>query len=867
MIKFEDIRNNFINFFKKNNHHFVTSSSLVPNNDPTLLFTNAGMVQFKDLFTGKDQPKYENIVTSQKCIRAGGKHNDLDNVGYTPRHHTFFEMLGNFSFGSYFKEEAIYYAWNFLTKICSIDPNKLIVTVYKGDEESLKMWKKISGISNSKIIEISTYDNFWSMGESGPCGPCSEIFYDNGKDVSGGLPGSKNQDGERYVEIWNLVFMEYEKNNEKLSPLPNKCVDTGMGLERISAVLNGKINNFEVDIFQDLINEISKLTKINVTNNNVVSFRVISDHIRSIVFLIAEGILPANEGRGYVLRRIIRRASRHLSLIGFHHPILFKLVKTVCMRYENFYFDLKPQKSFIIKTLELEENKFIDTLKEGLKILNLELKKIKGNKFPSEIAFKLYDTYGFPIDMTQSILNEVKLSLNLQEINSLINNQKNRSRKSWKGSGELEKNKVLGNLKIKLSSTNFTGYKNKIESSELLEIINNENLGHNHSILIFNKTPFYAESGGQIGDFGTILDINDNEITKIFDTKKEGSVHLHFVKNINKNLIVGKEYKLVVNEDNREKVTKNHSATHLLHESLRMVLGKHVKQKGSLVSSNKLRFDFTNNDSVNTTKIQEIEKIINKVIRQNLRVTTTIMSHKKAIESGAIGLFGEKYPENVRVVSMKSEHKNNFFSSSELCGGTHVTSTGEIGSMRILSETSVSSGVRRIEAVTGEDADKFSNNKSFLLDEIKMLLKANETNLVSKIKNLINENQKLTKLVNSNDKNLNFEKKYLTNIKNIPVYIQRLKANSKELKNYADKIKKELNSCVIILISNTGDKISIVVSVSKNLIPSLSAKKIVNSISLFLDGSGGGGRDDLAQGGGNNISKLEGIKTFIEKLI
>jgi alanyl-tRNA synthetase len=870
MIKSDEIRKSFIKFFKKNNHKHIQSSSLIPDNDPSLLFTNAGMVQFKNWFIGIENPKEMNVVTSQKCIRAGGKHNDLDNVGFTPRHHTFFEMLGNFSFGGYFKENAIELAWEFLTKNCSINSKRLIVTVFDKDEESLKIWKKISGLNNSQILKIQSDDNFWSMGESGPCGPCSEIFFDNGESISGGLPGTKNQDGERFVEIWNLVFMEYEKKNGELLPLPKKCVDTGMGLERITAVLNKKINNYDTDIFKKTIAKIEGFSNIKVNNNNLMSYRVIADHIRSIIFLISEGVLPSNEGRGYVLRRIIRRASRHLNLIGYEKTLLYKLVEVISEKYGDIYISLKSQKIFIEETLRIEEEKFSETLKEGIKLLNKEIYKTKGKNFSSEIAFKLYDTYGFPIDMTQTIINENRLIMNLDKLNSLISNQKKISKESWKGSGDDNKNEFFGRIKEKYKPTQFKGYQSFIEEAELKAIIKDEKFlakteNLNSVILIFDKTPFYAESGGQVGDRGYIFSLDDNKkICKIEDTKKEDNIYLHFSNKIDRELLVGNKYRLVINKSLRNKARNNHTATHLLHESLRRVLGDHIKQKGSLVSSERLRFDFTSNRPMISDEIRDVQKLVNDSIRSNLKVQTVIKPSRKAIEEGAIGLFGEKYPEKVRVVNMGISNKDVF--SSELCGGTHVEYTGEIGSIQILSETSISSGVRRIEAITGEDVEDYSNNRIELISQLKNILNTNDENIITKVDSILKENQILQKK-DKEEKKLIFSDKNINIINGVSVYIQICDVNPKDLKPFSDKIKLVVKSGVIILVTNYKQKSTIVASVTKDLINEYSALSMVKKISTFLGGKGGGGREDMAQGGGLEIKKIEPLKEHIKSLL
>jgi len=873
MRDFGEIRKEFINYFKNNEHAFFESSSLIPSNDPSLLFTNAGMVQFKNWFIGSEKASSINVVSSQKCLRAGGKHNDLDNVGYTPRHHTFFEMLGNFSFGGYFKEQAIYFAWQFLTKVLSLSSKKLIVTVYKGDEESLNFWKKISGFESSRIIEIGSTDNFWSMGDVGPCGPCSEIFYDNGKNISGGLPGSKNQDGNRFVEIWNLVFMQHEKKDDKLINLPNKCVDTGMGLERINAVINGKTNNFDIDIFRILRQDLEKLIGIQSNHKNITSFRVIIDHIRAITFLISEGVLPSNEGRGYVLRRIIRRASRHLQILGKEDNVLNKLVSRVCNQYKNFYQYLQNEEKFIEETLRYEEEKFSETLKEGLKILNDEILTTEGSYFSAKLAFKLYDTFGFPIDMTENILNEKNLKIDINEFEKLMLDQKNRSRVSRSGNKHIKINQdFLNNINLEENDTIFSGYESYQEVTILLKILK-DNKSHNNTkglkdaILVFSKTPFYAESGGQIGDSGIVIDNNTSaKICDIFDTQKHNSIFFHFAKNFNSDLAVGKKFKIEVNQKKRKKIKSNHTSTHLLHEVLRMILGNHVKQKGSLVSDNKLRFDFTNNMPVENKKLKLIENLMNDVIRENLSISIKFKEYKKAISEGAIGFFGEKYPPRVRVVTFKSNKENFNFSSSELCGGTHVDNTGEIGLIKILNELSVSSGVRRIEAITGEEAIKKNAEHSERLSQLSELLKINEGELINKVKSLIleNANLKKEKFKNQIEK---YNPKNLKKIKNTPVYIQELQIPSKEMKNQADKISQEIKSGIIILLSIEKKKVSIVVKVSDDLHSKITAKNLVREISIFFGGSGGGGRNDLAQGGGNDPSKIKEFNNYLNQIL
>ena len=872
MIKSSEIRIKFLNFFKKNNHQILESSPLIPSEDATLLFTNAGMVQFKNYFTGKDLPKFENVSTSQKCIRAGGKHNDLDNVGFTPRHHTFFEMLGNFSFGFYFKDQAINLAWDFLINECSLNPKQLVITVYSEDEESFKIWKKKLKNSPTKLIKISSNDNFWSMGETGPCGPCSEIFFDNGEKFSGGLPGSKNQDGDRFIEIWNLVFMEYEKTSNKLLSLPKKCVDTGMGLERITAVLNELDNNFKTDLFYETILELQDLSKVKLNEKNKFSFRIIADHIRSIVFLMSEGLLPSNEGRGYVLRRIIRRASRHLHLIGMKEPLLYKLVKIVYLKYKNIYFNSENNEEFIKQTLKSEETKFSSTLNDGLKLLDNELNNIKNRKFPVETVFKLYDTFGFPIDMTKNILNEKKINFDEKKLSDLIFKQKKDSQRTWKGTGNNLRNDFFKKNNNKISDTEFVGYESFSEFSELKVIIENEKLIKqskciNGTILIFEKTPFYAESGGQVGDVGEVICSQDHEkICDVIDTKKEGNIYLHFIENAKRELLVGKNYRLKINSETRKLANNNHTSTHILHESLRTVLGNHVKQKGSLVSPEKLRFDYTHNKPMNEQEIIEVEKLINKVIRLNLKVSIDFKSYKEAISKGAIGLFGEKYPTKVRVVTFQNTNKVERFFSSELCGGTHVCSTGEIGSFKIINEISVSSGVRRIEALTGDKLEKYYKKQLDLISKIKTKLKTTDEHVIEKLTTLINENKTL-KSQSQKKKVEIFDKNCLFPIKNKNVYCQNLNLELKDIKIFADKIKKRLNSCAIILVTKKKHKISFLISLTNDFVTKLDAVKIVKEISKILDGKGGGGRKDLAQGGGVNINKIDHAFKYFKNLI
>ncbi len=864
------IRETFLNFFKKNSHSEIESSSLIPNDDSTLLFVNSGMVQFKKWFTGEENPKNKNVVSIQKCLRAGGKHNDLENVGFTPRHHTFFEMLGNFSFGGYFKEEAIKLAWDLLTKEYSIDEKRLIITVYKEDELSFKIWKKISGFNDEKIIRISSNDNFWSMGDSGPCGPCSEIFYDNGENIKGGLPGTKNQDGDRFVEIWNLVFMEYEKKGDNLEILPGKYVDTGMGLERILAVLNGKVNNYDTDLFEYVFKRIEEETKTNLKKNLLIPFRIISDHLKSIIFMMSEGILPSNEGRGYVLRRIIRRALLNVNKLNPDVIILNRLVDDVIKKYVKTYPELTKAEFFIKDNLKNEEEKFSETLSIGLELLNKEIKEIKTKEFKPEIAFKLYDTYGFPVDMTESILNDRKLSLDTNKYKSIVEAHKKLQQNSWVGIGKKDNEKNYQEISKNFSSTQFCGYETTSCNSKLLYIIENDILvdstkRNEEVILIFDKSPFYAEAGGQLGDSGNILNSKKQVVAEISDTKKiKNGIYFHFVNRCLLELIKNESYFLEIDKEKRDKTSNNHSATHLLHESLRQIVGKHVSQKGSLVSSKKLRFDYSSNQQLSLEKQKKIEDLVNKSIRSNIGVEINQMSLDKALKSGAIALFGEKYPDKVRVVSMESKFKKEqILTSIELCGGTHVKQTGQIGLFKILSDISISSGVRRIEALTGQDAHDYVDDKINSLGEIKNILKASDENVVEKIKNLKNSSTNKTKISNE----IEYSNLKIISTKECKIYFDNLDCHSKELRNNSDSIKKQFKSGIIILTSQEDNKVSVVVSITENLLGEFDSTIIIKKIIAYLGGKGGGGRKDLSQGGAPLNEKFKKLKNNLEKII
>ena len=878
-----EIRKTFIDYFKNDSHQVVSSSNLVPENDPTLLFTNAGMVQFKNIFTGLEHRKYNKAVSSQKCLRAGGKHNDLENVGRTARHHTFFEMLGNFSFGDYFKEKAIYQAWELLTKEYGIPKEKLLVTIYHNDQEAEDLWKKISGLTDDKIIKIKTSDNFWSMGDTGPCGPCSEIFYDHGELVEGGPPGSKNEDGDRFIEIWNLVFMQYEQisNDERIN-LPKPSIDTGMGLERISAVLQNTHNNYETDMMKNLVNASSLLTGIDRSKDNIISHRVVADHLRSISFLIAEGVLPSNEGRGYVLRRIMRRAMRHTHLLGALDPVIYKLVEYLIREMGDAFPELIAQKSIIEKTINDEEIKFKDTLDRGMSLLMNEIdEKVSSGILSGEKAFELYDTYGFPIDLTEDVLKSYGWTVDYSGFEISMNNQKNKARQAWSGSGDKQYDQKILKLLLELPSSDFQGYDYNFLETEVNLIIKNNEIVKNISFgdkvdVVFNKTIFYAESGGQIADKGSLegVEFKANVLnTKKINIGNNKNIFISTIEVLSGNLQSGDIVKQLIELDHRKQLCSHHSATHLLHEALRQKLGHHVAQKGSLVTQEKLRFDFSHPNPISTQEIMDIEDEVNFRIFCNDDVTTKIMTPSDAIERGAIALFGEKYGEKVRVVSIgKSLDAKRDAWSVELCGGTHVKRTSEILSFKIISETGVSSGVRRIEAITNTTAIKFYNDKIDKVKNISNLLKTNNNQVEKKVEQLIDENQRINKelkLLKKNpiitDKN-NTIKETIKGI--IFEYVIFDDLAIKELKSNAEKLIKNNKSDIVCLISKIDSKASLVIAVDNKIAKKISAVEMVKEVSTILGGKGGGGRVDMAQSGGslpeNSPLAIESLKKYID---
>lgn len=852
-----NIRKSFLNYFQKNDHKILASSPLIPHNDPTLLFTNAGMVQFKNQFTGKEKIGYSKVATSQKCIRVGGKHNDLENVGFTARHHTFFEMLGNFSFGDYFKEEAIFYAWEYLTKELQINKEKIYITVYHEDIEALNLWKKISDFGDDKIIEIKTNDNFWSMGDVGPCGPCSEVFYDHGEKYFGGLPGTKDEDGDRYVEIWNLVFMQYEKlkSGEQIK-LPNPSIDTGMGLERISAVMQGVSSNYDIDILKKLVDTIIRISD---NNQETVSNKVIADHIRSSCFLIADGILPSNEGRGYVLRRIIRRAMKHIHNIGYSNNLLSKIATVFIDEMQDSYPELLEGNELIISTLNMEEERFKDTLKKGIKFLKEEINNLsKGDILDGSKAFKLYDTYGFPLDLTVDILKEKNIQLDSKGFEIAMQEQKKRAKANWSGSGE---NRILSlwyDIYDQFGSTEFIRKENDNFIGKIQAIISDDKLveflgAGSKGIIVTDQTPFYGESGGQVGDKGLIND------SKVYDVRMFiNKIHGHCVY-LSEKLSVGDEVKLSVNYQLRKKIQANHSATHLLHFALRKILGKHVIQKGSLVNDEKLRFDFTHNKGLNRIELSEIEKLVNSMIIENKKVVTNVMNIQDAKKSGAMALFGEKYNDEVRVIYMSN--------SIELCGGTHVNYSGDIGLFAITLEESISAGVRRIEAFTGIKAVGYFRNKANKNEEILQLLKCNEENIVSDVLNLQNQIKNLTKINEKYKNKLFLNGLEEINVGNNKILLLKLTEQKVNLKGVYENLKSNKKSIITLInVDKINNKTSLLIGVSKDILGEYSAKELIKKCLDIIDGRGGG-NSDFAQASGNNMYVEGKIVETIKNLI
>lgn len=883
MATLNEIRSTFFDYFEKNGHTQVESSPLVPRNDPTLMFTNAGMVQFKNVFTGLEHRDYTRAVTSQKCVRAGGKHNDLDNVGYTSRHHTFFEMLGNFSFGDYFKSDAIPFAWDLITKEFGLPKDKLCVTIYHDDDEAAEIWKKHAGLSDDKIIRIATDDNFWSMGATGPCGPCSEIFYDHGDHIWGGPPGTPEEDGDRFVEIWNLVFMQYEKHEDgSRTDLPKPSIDTGMGLERIGAILQGKHDNYDTDLMRSLIEASASASGVDPDGDKNVHHRVIADHLRSTSFLIADGVLPSNEGRGYVLRRIMRRAMRHAHQLGVVQPLMHRLVPALTRQMGQAFPELTQAQSLIEETLELEEKRFRKTLDRGLGLLDDALGDLPdGAELPGDTAFKLYDTFGFPLDLTQDALREKGRTVDTGGFDAAMEKQKAKARAAWTGSGEAADAAIWFDIADKHGSTEFLGYDTETAEGQVLALVKDGvavdalKAGDSGAVIL-NQTPFYAESGGQVGDSGTIK--GDGAEARVTDTKKTQGVFAHQVEVISGELTLGVGAELTVDHGRRSRIQSNHSATHLLHEALRSHLGDHVAQRGSLNAEERLRFDFSHSTGMSLEEIKSVEREVNDYIRQNTPVTTRLMTPDEAREMGAQALFGEKYGDEVRVVAMGkvsgggSGAAGDIY-SMELCGGTHVEATGDIGVFVVTGESASSAGVRRVEALTGAAAFDYLSRQDQMLTNVANVLKTRPDEAAERAQALLDERKALQAEVAELRKQVAMggaggtgpEAKEIGGVK---LFAQALTGVSpKDLRGLIDEHKARLGSGVVALIADAGGKAAVAAGVTEDLVGKISAVDVVKAAVEAVGGKGGGGRPDMAQGGGPDASKADDAIAAIEKLL
>ena len=886
-----EIRRGFLDYFRKAGHEEVASSPLVPRNDPTLLFTNSGMVQFKSVFTGQETRDYTRAVTSQKCVRAGGKHNDLDNVGYTARHHTFFEMLGNFSFGDYFKAEAIEFAWSLVTKEFGLDAKRLLVTVYHDDDEAFDLWKKIAGIPDSKIIRISSSDNFWQMGDTGPCGPCSEIFYDHGPHIPGGPPGSADEDGDRFIEIWNLVFMQYDQDEAgECQPLPHPSIDTGMGLERIAAVLQGTHDNYETDLFRALIAASVDLTGVEAEGDNKGSHRVIADHLRSTAFLIADGVLPGNEGRGYVLRRVMRRAMRHAHLLGAEEPLMHRLVPALIRQMGDTYAELGRASALITETLRLEETRFRKTLAKGLVLLKDATENLSsGDILSGDVAFKLYDTYGFPLDLTEDALRARSIGVDTAAFQTAMEKQKAEARKAWKGSGEAATETVWFDVLETAGATDFLGYDTETAEGEIQSVLRGGKTVKSlktgdEAQIVLNQTPFYAESGGQIGDSGVICGTRDS-VFRVSDTqKKVGNLIVHYGTVERGSFKPGEAVELEVDHGRRSATRSNHSATHLVHEALRQVLGSHVAQKGSLVAPDRLRFDFSHPKPMSREEVQRVELLANEIVAENVPVTTRLMAVDDAMESGAMALFGEKYGDEVRVVSMgvpdeksvTDDGKKKTAWSLELCGGTHVARTGDIGLIHIVSESASASGVRRVEAVTADTARLFLAEQDERVREAASLLRTRAEDVVDRVRALLEEKKQLERQLSDTKRQAALgggggaaqaSGDAIKTIGDVRLFSRTVEGlNPKDLRGLVDEGKKQVGSGVVAIIGVTEDgKAGLAVGVTDDLTATWSAVDLVRAGAAALGGKGGGGRPDMAQAGGPNGRKAQDALSAIEE--
>ena len=862
-----DIRATFLDYFARNGHTPVASSPLVPRNDPTLLFTNSGMVQFKNVFTGAERRPYSRATTAQKCVRAGGKHNDLDNVGYTARHHTFFEMLGNFSFGDYFKPLAIEHAWTLLTRDFGLPKDKLLVTVYSEDDEAAALWKQIAGLSDDKIIRIPTADNFWRMGDTGPCGPCSEIFYDHGPSIAGGPPGSPDEDGDRFIEIWNLVFMQYEEGPPGVrEPLPRPSIDTGMGMERFAAILQGVHDNYDTDTFRALILASAEATGQEPDGPFRASHRVVADHLRSTSFLIAEGVLPSNEGRGYVLRRIMRRAMRHLYMMGAREPVMWRLVPVLVRQMGAAYPELPAAESLIVETLRLEETRFKAMLERGLHLLADEVGRLgDSQKLPGDVAFRLYDTYGFPLDLTQDALREQGRGVDLAGFDTAMAEQRTRARAAWAGTGDAAAERVWFELREAAGATEFQGYTTQKAEAQVTGLViggmavDRAQPGDKVSVVL-NQTPFYAESGGQVGDSGVIT-APGGALVRVTDTQKRaGDLFAHAGTLEGGELRVGAAVVAEVDHGRRDRIQAHHSATHLLHEALRRRLGTHVQQKGSLNAPDRLRFDVSQPTPIAKADLQAVEAEVNARIRENAPVSTRLMTPEAAVAEGAMALFGEKYGDEVRVVSMGGGGDGRPAYSIELCGGTHVRRTGDIGLFRLLGEGAVSAGVRRIEAVTGEAALAQVIETERRMEELAGLLKANPAELATRVAGLVEDRKRLERQVSELQRKLatGAGAPELEEIAGIPLAARNVgEVPGKELRGLVDAIAKQVGSGVVAVVSTADGKASIAVGVSPDLLKRVSAVDLVRAASAAVGGKGGGGRPDMAQAGGPDADRAD----------
>lgn len=873
MTSVNQIRKTFLDYFAKNGHKVIPSSSLVPDNDPTLMFTNSGMVQFKNVLAGNETRDYTRATTAQKSVRAGGKHNDLDSVGYDVRHHTFFEMLGNFSFGDYFKEGAIPFAWELLTKDFGLPKDKLAVTIYYNDEDAYNLWKKVSGLPDDRIIRISTKDNFWQMGDTGPCGPCSEIFYDHGPEVWGGLPGTPEEDGDRFIEIWNLVFDQFEDlaDGSRIN-LKRPGIDTGMGLERIAAILQGVHSNFDTDMFQHIIKSIADMANTDPNGPLKASHNVIADHLRSICFLIADGVLPSNEGRGYVLRRIMRRAMRHAYMLGVKDPMIYKLLPTLQKEMGEAYPELYTRENLIKETIKIEEERFGRTLDKGLKLLDEEISHLgRGDKLSGETAFKLYDTYGFPLDLTQDALKNKNIEVDTAGFDACMARQKEEARKNWAGSGDTAVEKVWYAVEDKVNPTEFLGYNVTKSDGEIVSLVQNnqevKEVTSGKFELVANQTPFYGECGGQVGDTGLI--VSKNFTAKVVDTKRKlEKIFVHVCELEKGSVKVGDCANFEVDEENRKRICANHSVTHLAHKALKMILGDHVAQKGSMVEADRMRFDVSHPKQITAEQLRQVEDIVNEQIRNDLPVTTVIMNKEEAVKLGAMALFDEKYGDDVRVVTMGDE---NAPFSRELCGGTHVCSTGNIGYFHIIGESAVAAGVRRLECLTGVGADEYVRATENKLHQVANTLKTNLNDLEARINSLLEERKKQEQEIFNLKKSLASGKSASdeTQTVNGVKFVGKLvtDAHPKELKAFVDDIMQNLGSGIVVLCSDKDNKASIVVGVSKDLTAKYNAVDLVRAASAVVGGQGGGGRPDMAQAGGSDASKINEAIDKIKDMI